>query len=107
MSRGILPLTDENPQLLKLKHPEAKHTSQKALLQGPIQKMLLIVYDGIDEALIKKNSNKNKRRFVTIRTRCRWVERDYSCITFWNSNIRSPQSNCRTRQEIMYHKYIK
>ena len=60
MSGGILPMTDENPQLLKLKHPEAKDTSQKALLQGPIQKMLPIVYDGIDEELIKKAAIRTK-----------------------------------------------
>ena len=107
MSGGILPLTDETLQPLKLKHPDAKETSQQALLQGPIQTMHPIVYDVIDEELIKKSSNKNKTRFGIIRTRCRWVAKDYSFIMFWNSNIRSPQSNCRTRQEVMYHKYIK
>ena len=30
MSSGILPLTDETLQLLKLKHPDAKDTSQQA-----------------------------------------------------------------------------
>ena len=50
----ILPLTDETLQLLKLKHPDAKDTSQQALLQVPIQKMHPIVYDDIDEELIKK-----------------------------------------------------
>ena len=33
MSGGILPLTDETLQLLELKHPDAKDTSQQALLQ--------------------------------------------------------------------------
>ena len=50
----ILPLTDETLQLLKLKHPDAKDTSQQALLQVPIQKMHPIVYDDIDKELIKK-----------------------------------------------------
>ena len=107
MSGSILLLTDETLQLLEIKHPDAKDTPQQALLQGPIQKMHPIVYDDIDEELIKKSSNKNKRRFGTIRTRCRWVAKDYSFIMFWNSNIRSPQSNCITRQEVMYYKYIK
>ena len=54
MSEGILPLTDKTLQLLELKHPDAKDTSQQALLQGPIQKMHPLVYDDVDEELIKK-----------------------------------------------------
>ena len=50
----ILPLTDETLQLLNLKHPDAKDTSQQGLLQVPIQKMHPIVYADIDEELIKK-----------------------------------------------------
>ena len=71
MNSGILPLTDETLQLLKSKYPDAKDTSQQALLQGPIQKMHPLAYDDID---------------------------GWQRIIFWNSNIRSPQSNCRTRQ---------
>ena len=33
MSSGILPLADETFQVLELKHPDAKDTSQQALLQ--------------------------------------------------------------------------
>ena len=33
MSGGILPLADETFQVLELKHPDAKDTSQQALLQ--------------------------------------------------------------------------
>ena len=51
---NVLPLTDETLQLLKLKHPDAKDTSQQALLQVPIQKMHPIVYDDIDKELRKK-----------------------------------------------------
>ena len=54
MSRGIFPLMDEIFQLLELKHPDAKDTSQQALLQGPIQKMHPIVYEDIDKELVKK-----------------------------------------------------
>ena len=54
MSGGILPLTDGTLPLLELKHPDAKGTSQQAILQGPLQKIHPIVYDDIDEELIKK-----------------------------------------------------
>ena len=64
MSGGILPLTDETLQLLELKHPDAKDTSQQALLQGPIQKMRPIVYDDIDEELIKKLDADRWRRII-------------------------------------------
>ena len=53
-----------------------------------------------------ESNNKSKRKFGTIRTRCRWVAKDYSFIMFWNRNIRSPKSNCRTRQKVICHKYI-
>ena len=45
MSGGIL--TDETLQLLELKHPNLKDTSQQAILQGLIQKMYPIVYDDL------------------------------------------------------------
>ena len=61
MSGGILPLTDGTLQLLTLKHPNSKDTSQQGLLQGPIQKMHLIVYDDIDKELIKKAAIRTKR----------------------------------------------
>ena len=73
MSGGILPLIDETLQLLELKNT----------------KMHPIVYDHIGEELIK-SSNKNKR-FGAIRTKCRWVAKDYSFIMLWKSNIRSPK----------------
>ena len=37
MSCGVLLLTDETLQLLELKHPDAKDTSQQGILQGPIK----------------------------------------------------------------------
>ena len=40
MSSGIPPLTDETFQLLKLKYPDVKDTSQQALLQGPKKKCI-------------------------------------------------------------------
>ena len=56
MSGSILPLTNGTLQLLKLKHPDGKDTSRQALLQGLIQKLHSIMYDNIDEELIKKST---------------------------------------------------
>ena len=60
MNGGILPLTDETFQLLELKHPDAKNNSQQTLLPGPIQKMHPILYDDIDEELMKKAAIRTK-----------------------------------------------
>ena len=60
MRGSILPVTDETLQLLELKHPDAKDTSQQALLQGPIQNMHPIVFDDIDEELIKNAAIRTK-----------------------------------------------
>ena len=54
MSGRILTLKDGTLQLLNLKHPDGKDTSQQALLQGPIQKMHPVMCDDIDAELIKK-----------------------------------------------------
>ena len=61
MSGGILPLKDGTLQLLNLKHPDAKDNSQQTLLQGPIQKMHPVMYDDIDEEVIKKAAIRAKR----------------------------------------------
>ena len=45
MSGGIL--TGETLQLLELKHPNLKDTSQQAILQGLTQEMYPIVYDDL------------------------------------------------------------
>ena len=37
MSCGVSLLIDETLQLLELKHPDAKDTSQQGILQGPIK----------------------------------------------------------------------
>ena len=60
MSGGILPLTDEILQLLELKNPDAKDSSQQVLLQGPIQKMDPAAYEDINEELIKKAEIRTK-----------------------------------------------
>ena len=54
LSGGILPLTDEALQILRVKTSWGKNPSQQAILQRPVQKMHPIMYDDIDEKLIKK-----------------------------------------------------
>ena len=60
MSNGILPLSDEILQILSLKHPEAKQAHQEAILQGPKRQIHSIVYEDIDEDLVKKTTMKTK-----------------------------------------------
>ena len=54
MSNGILPLSDETLQILSLKHPEAQQAHHEALLQGPKKQIHSIVYEDIDEDLVRK-----------------------------------------------------
>ena len=60
MSNGILPLSDETLQILSLKHPEAQQAHHEALLQGPKKQIHSIVYEDIDENLVKKAAIKTK-----------------------------------------------
>ena len=41
-----------NTSVIRVKHPDAKDTSQQALMKGPIQKMHPIVYDDIAQEVI-------------------------------------------------------
>ena len=90
---------------------KALHIMPALLLQRPSKnpnsKDHLKSLEGRFEIWKEGNLNKLYEEGKSIQDRLKWLEKDYSSITFWNSNIRSPQSNCRTRQEIMYHKYIK
>ena len=54
MSNGILPLSDETLQILSLKHPEAQEAHHEAVLQGTKRQMHSIIYEDIDEDLVKK-----------------------------------------------------
>ena len=54
MNNGILPLFDETLQILSLKHSEAQQAHHEALLQGPKKQMHSIVYEDIDEDLVRK-----------------------------------------------------
>ena len=54
MSNVIPPLSVEILQILSLKHPEAQQVHQEALLQGQKNQTHSIVYEDIDEDLVKK-----------------------------------------------------
>ena len=54
MSNGIPPLSVETLQILSLKHPEAQQAHQEALLQGQKKQIHSIIYEDIDEDLVKK-----------------------------------------------------
>ena len=60
MSNGILPLSDETLQILSLKHPEAQQAHHEAILQGTKRQMHSIIYEDIDEDLVKKAAIKTK-----------------------------------------------
>ena len=67
MSNEILPLSDKTLQILSLKHPEAQQAHHEATLQGPKKQIHSIVYEDIDEDLVK---NGNQRRMWIIWTWC-------------------------------------
>ena len=54
MSNGILLLNDETLNLLKDKHPEAKPADEDILIQGEKHEVHPIIFDVIDEEMIKK-----------------------------------------------------
>ena len=60
MSNGVLPLSDETLQLLKLKHPEARDAQHESLLQGPVKLVHNIVFEDINESIILKAAIKTK-----------------------------------------------
>jgi len=53
MANGILPLNNQTLNLLHLKHPEAKEVSADVLIQGPKPRIHPVIFDEIDEDLIK------------------------------------------------------
>ena len=60
MSNAILPLSDKTLQILSPKHPEVQQAHHEAILQGLKRQMHSIVYEDIDEDLIKKVALKTK-----------------------------------------------
>lgn len=59
MSNVILPLSDENLQLLHLKHPEHQEAHNEVLLQGSIKQVHSIVYDDIVQSTGNEGSYKD------------------------------------------------
>ena len=53
MSNGILPLSDETLQILSMKNLETQQAHHKAILRGPNRQIHSIVYEDIDEDLVK------------------------------------------------------
>ena len=60
MSNGTLPHSDESLQILSLKHPEAQQAHHEAILHEPKKEIHSIVYEDIDEDLVKKVAIKTK-----------------------------------------------
>jgi hypothetical protein len=60
MANGILPLNDETLNLLHLKHPDAKEAMPDVLIQGPTLRVHPVLFDEIDEDLVKKAALRTK-----------------------------------------------
>ena len=60
VSGGVLPLTDEILNDLKLKHPEASPTNDTTTLQGPLVKPCDVIYDEINAELIRSCAARTK-----------------------------------------------
>ena len=60
MSNGILPLANETLQILSVKPAEAQQAHHEAMLQGTKRQIQGIVYEEIDEDLVKKAAIKTK-----------------------------------------------
>ena len=54
ISNRILPLSNETLQILSLKYPEAQQAHHETILQGPKKQIHSIVFEDIDEDLVKK-----------------------------------------------------
>ena len=57
---GVLDLTDDVLEGLKLKHPTASPKFDNLLLNGPVKNVLEIVFDDINEELIQKATIRTK-----------------------------------------------
>ena len=60
ISNGILPLSDETLQILSMKNLETQQAHHKAILRGPSRQIHSIVYEDIDEDLVKKAAIKTE-----------------------------------------------
>ena len=59
-SNGILPLTEDTMEELRMKHPEANSLNDDLLLNGPMQLVNSVIFDAINEESILKACVKTK-----------------------------------------------
>ena len=60
ISNGILPLDDKTLSLLKLKHPTWSELNEEVLLGGEKPSLHPVVFEDIDENMVKEAALKNK-----------------------------------------------
>ena len=60
MSNGILPLNDETLKKLQSKHPAGREITQDALLTGEVPQFHPVIFDSIDEEMVRKAAIKTK-----------------------------------------------
>ena len=60
MSNGVLPLNDTTLNQLRQKHPDAKDVSQDILLEGEIPEVHPVIFEMIDEEMVKQAAIKTK-----------------------------------------------
>ena len=60
MSNGVPPLNDTTLNQLRQKHPDAKDVSQDILLEGEIPEVHPVIFEMIDEEMVKQAAFKRK-----------------------------------------------
>ena len=60
ISNGILPLDDKTLSLLKQKHPVSSELNEELLLTGEKPSVYPVVFEGIDENMVKEAALKTK-----------------------------------------------
>ena len=83
ISNDILPLDDKTLNLLKLTHPASSELNEEVLLRG--EKIHPVVFEDINENMVKEAALIDQRWFWSFRTRCRWMEKD-SCVQDLRNN---------------------
>ena len=59
-SNGILPLDDKTLSLVKQKHPASSELTEEVLLRGEKPSVHLVVFEDIDEDMVKEAALKTK-----------------------------------------------
>ena len=60
ISNGILPLDDKTLSLVKQKHPASSELTEEVLLRGEKPSVHLVVFEDIDEDMVKEAALKTK-----------------------------------------------